>query len=500
MKQKLLIISVPILISIIGIIWFQIDWVSKTYTYEIKKMNSLADTALRRAITQINLEQQDSVKRFLRPKLTTLTDSVRILFSANGDSIVVFLNNHIRFKGGLYGIERQTYDVERIEVNWPIYEVFPSGMLKRLGILAKPKDIIITDKLDEIVRPYSRTRDSLYYKTDSIKINNYLQKHLSSFGINDPIQLYFFKGGNIQLENTLAMNSIIKEYKPQGMNRYTGERRWVGVFYRDSNNYILSKMLLGSISSIILILIMITSFIYLIRTILQQKRLAEMKDDFIDNLTHEFKTPIATIAVAIEGLQSFNALNDKEKTDRYLTVSKNELNRLNSMVSNVLNLASQEKNSIELNKAETDLTNMMNEVIAMEQFRSIKEVKFSLAIDKEVNQLNIDPIHFKNVLTNLIDNAVKYAKDDVEIVIEANKQIDNACITIKDNGIGIPSSGLKYVFDKFYRVSNGNIYNVKGIGLGLSYVKSIIKAHNGTITVKSEINVGTEFRILIPLN
>ncbi|RZK43172.1 MAG: HAMP domain-containing histidine kinase [Pedobacter sp.] len=499
MKKKLLIIGISIIISIIGIIWFQIDWISKTYSYEYKERNSLVDTALRRAIAEMNSGQQDSIARLIKSPLRILVDTSRLIFSDNGDSLLIQLDHTAGFKSGFYSSERQVYNVERVNVNWPKYGIFSKQMLNDLGYSISRGDKIITDKLDEIMYLYRRNSDSLYYKSDSTKINNYLRKHLLSLGIDNRTELYFFKGQSSQMGTTLAFNSIIKEYKPQGLNSYTGERRWVGVYLPGYDRYILSRMLFGSILSIVLILVMIASFIYLMWTILRQKKLAEMKDDFIDNLTHEFKTPISTIAVAIEGLQNFNALNDKEKTDRYLGISKNELNRLNTMVSNVLNLSSQKNKNIELNIAQIDLTEMIHEVIGLEHFRSSKDVKFSLAIDSEVKQLRVDPVHFKNVLTNLIDNAVKYANDTVEITVTASKKNNHASIQIKDNGIGIPSSALKYVFDKFYRVSNGNIYNVKGIGLGLSYVKSIIIAHKGTINVKSEMNVGTEFSILIPL-
>lgn len=495
MKKKLFIIAIPIVISIFGIIWLQIDWINKTYMYELKKMNSLADSALRHAINANNSLQLDSVMRFLKPKLSPLTDSVNMVFSDNDDSLIVKLNNQIRFKEGLYGLERQAYDVERVEIEWPIYDVFPNGMLKKLGLLTRENDKKITDKLDEILKPFIKTRDSIYYKSDSLKIKRKMQKYLSSYGIDEQVQLYFLKGDFSKLKT-----QSVREYRPLGINRYTGERRWVGFYFRTHNDYIIKKMLYGSILSIVLVFIMIVSFIYLVRTILKQKQLAEMKDDFINNLTHEFKTPIATISVAIEGMQNFNALKDPEKTNRYLAISKSELNRLNSMVSNVLNVASQEKNSIELDKIEVSLEEIVKEVIGMEYFRTTKAVNFNVTINKDANLIKVDPFHFKNVLTNLVDNAVKYANDVVEITISAIIQQNRLCLKIKDNGIGIPTSSQKYIFDKFYRVSNGNIYNVKGIGLGLSYVKSIILAHDGSITVKSEVGFGTEFTIFIPLS
>lgn len=510
MKKKLLAISIPIVISIIGIIYFQIDWISKTYEYESKKLNSIADSALVRAINEINDQQHDTVSNILGPKLSGLADVLEITCASNSDSLIIRLNNIINHKKGNYAFERVEYDAGRVGVEWPMYHVFPKRMQKELKNLTLSKEKIMTNKIDEIVAPFIKMQDSLYFRSDSIKISRLFLKNLSNRGITgmaDQIQLIFF--ADLQILNQPMLTgknrdevngTLIRKYKPQGLNAYVGKLRSVGIYFHGSKNYILSKMMFGSILSIILVLIMIIAFIYLIKTILKQKRLAEMKDDFINNLTHEFKTPIATIAVAIEGMQSFNALNDKEKTNRYLTVSKNELNRLNSMVSNVLNLASQEKNSVELNIIEVDLPRLLEEVVNMEHFRAAKEVEFVLSIDDDAKQIQVDPIHFKNVITNLIDNAVKYSYETVEIKISCSKQKNDICIVIKDNGIGISASELKYIYDKFYRVSNGNIYNVKGIGLGLSYVKSIIMFHKGTISVKSEINKGTEFCILIPLN
>ncbi|WP_316834162.1 HAMP domain-containing sensor histidine kinase [Pedobacter nutrimenti] len=499
MKRKLLFIAVPIVVSIIGIIYFQIDWINKTYAYESKKLYSIADESLIYAIRDLNRMQEDSVRNFLRPKISMLT-GLEVLFSKKRDSLIIKINDQVRDKAGSKPLARISYDVEKVAIDYPYYKAFRETVEKDVaGSKSIQKDV--TNKFEEIMAPFIQTRDSVYFKSDSIKIRQNILRHLSMRGIknvDDVMKMSFYKSENIPHINQSAIGTFEREYQPQGLNGYTNGKRWVMVCFSNRDNYILSKMITGSILSIVLILIMVTSFIYLIWIILKQKRLSEMKDDFINNLTHEFKTPISTIAVAIEGMQHFNALNDLQKTNRYLTIAKNELGRLSSMVSKVLNLASQERNSIELNICEIDLTNMVQEIIGMEHFRAAKEVQFIVVIDKDANQINVDPEHFKNVLTNLIDNAVKYAKEKVEITIAAAKQKNYIGIVIKDNGIGIPVAEQKYIFDRFYRVSSGNIYNVKGIGLGLSYVKSIVEFHNGTIAVKSEINAGTEFSIFIP--
>ncbi|MFD2144089.1 sensor histidine kinase [Mucilaginibacter antarcticus] len=251
--------------------------------------------------------------------------------------------------------------------------------------------------------------------------------------------------------------------------------------------------------SVALISLLILSFQFLIKIIKQQKQLADIKDDFIDNLTHEFKTPIATISAAIEGMQKFNALENKEKTERYLEISKSELNRLNDMVTKLLNISVYDKNNLTLTLHDVDVTAMIDEIVSMEKFRAVKPVQFNIDIAEGVKQVPADPLHFKNALINLVDNAVKYSKESVTISITAVKESGFACITVKDNGIGIPSTEVKNVFDKFYRVPTGDLHNVKGSGLGLSYVRSVIEAHGGTITVNSEINVQTAFIISIPL-
>lgn len=499
MKRRLLFVAIPIVISVIGIIYFQIDWINKTYAYEEKKMYSIADESLIYAIQDLNRGQKDSVNNFLLPKISMLADTVDILFSENGDSLKIKTNSKMKRKTGLpYSVACET-NVGKVAVK--VSANFPKKGEEAVDRFKSSNHIM--SRFMEILDPFLNTKDSIYFKSDSIKIRQYILHHLALRGIeniDDVMEMVFYKEETIPHENQSAIGTFVRAYQPQGINGYMNGKRWVSVYFSNRQNYILSKIITGSVLSIALILIMITSFMFLIKIILRQKYLADMKDDFINNLTHEFKTPIATIGVAIEGIQNFNALNDREKTNRYLTVSKNELSRLNSMVSNVLNLASRERNSIELNITKVSLTQMVQEVIGMEHFRAAKDIKFMVAIDDEANEINVDPIHFKNVLTNLVDNAVKYAEENVEITIIASKQRNNTRIVIKDNGIGIPASAIKYIFDKFYRVPTGNIYNIKGIGLGLSYVKSIIEFHNGNIAVKSEINVGTEFSIFIPSN
>ena len=235
-------------------------------------------------------------------------------------------------------------------------------------------------------------------------------------------------------------------------------------------------------------------------TIIEQKKLATLKDDFINNMTHELKTPIATITVAIEGLQSFNVLSDEAKTKRYLQTSREQLERLNQLVTKVLNVAASENNEIGMNIEEIDVDKMIGDVIASEKAKTVKTVNFNYINKDNVETIYADRLHLNNILLNLVDNAVKYAGDQVDVDITVYKVGHTLAGSVKDNGMGIPAEHLAHIFDKFYRVPTGNVHNVKGTGLGLSYVKYITEAHGGTITVKSQVNTGSEFIVTLPLS
>jgi signal transduction histidine kinase len=334
---------------------------------------------------------------------------------------------------------------------------------------------------------------------DSARIMKYFRERLEAHGIkniNEIARICFASTDTIS-----APKYYVERFIPFNQNvlhRYP-QKKWVGFNFPKRNMWAAEKVMYKVGISVALITLLIMSFQYLIRIIKQQKQLADIKDDFIDNLTHEFKTPIATISAAIEGLQRFNALDDKGKTNRYLEISKNELTRLNDMVTKLLNISVYDKNNLTLTLHDLDIVVMVDEIVSMEKFRAVKPVQFTVNIDDSVKQIQADPLHFKNALINLVDNAVKYSKDAVSISITGTGDKGFARFSIKDNGIGIPSTEIKNVFDKFYRVPTGDVHNVKGSGLGLSYVRSVIEAHGGAITVNSEINVQTEFIISIPL-
>jgi len=263
--------------------------------------------------------------------------------------------------------------------------------------------------------------------------------------------------------------------------------------------YILQKMIWTLLSSLVLLVLTTLCFVYMLRTILKQKKLSEVKNDFINNMTHELKTPIATVYAAVEAMQNFNALNDHRKTQNYLDISQQELQRLSDLVEKVLHIAAEEKEDIELFKEDTDLHEVIDNILSNHQLKAGKPIQLRYDNLLGDTTVQVDKTHIANAINNLIDNAIKYSGNDAQVHIQCMKEKDELVIRVKDNGIGIPRLYQENIFDKFFRVPTGNLHNVKGFGLGLSYVKKIVDMHGGTVKVISEPDKGTEFIIRIPV-
>ncbi len=248
-----------------------------------------------------------------------------------------------------------------------------------------------------------------------------------------------------------------------------------------------------------IIIVVLFFFGYAITVIAKQKRLSEVKTDFINNMTHELKTPISTISLSSEMILKSDFSNDPERLKRYAGIIFKENKRLENQVERVLNVAKLDKQKLILQKTNLDIHQLIIEAKETFEFNQLEhEGKITL----ELNAINpivfADQVHITNVVYNLLDNAIKYCKNTPEIIIRSTTEKKGINIEFEDNGLGIKKDDIRFIFDKFYRVPTGNLHNVKGFGLGLFYVKMIIEEHGGTIKVKSELGKGTTFYIWLP--
>lgn len=259
--------------------------------------------------------------------------------------------------------------------------------------------------------------------------------------------------------------------------------------------YLLKRISLPAFFSFFLIGITILSFVLLYRNILKQQRLADIKNEFISNITHELKTPIATVGVAIEALKTFNAMHDPQKTKEYLDISSNELQRLGLLVDKVLKLSMLEKKEITVNFETVDLSNVVEEVVTSMRLQ-IEKYGACVTVSRQGDLvIDADRLHLVSVVFNLLDNALKYSKGKADIRFRLNGGEKEVMLEIEDNGIGIAPEYKYRIFEKFFRVPQGNTHNAKGYGLGLSYVSHIVQKHGGKIRVESEPGTGTNFSI-----
>ncbi len=278
-----------------------------------------------------------------------------------------------------------------------------------------------------------------------------------------------------------------------------GNAGFVSIRFPDQATYLFGKIWVTLFSSVLFILILLGTFSYTIRTIFKQKKLSEIKNDFINNMTHEFKTPISTVALACEALQDKDIISTEELKKKYLGIIDVENKRLGQQVEKVLQVALVDRKDFKLKYEELDVHEIIDQAI---ENIAIQVNKRGGHVNKELNAVHhlakADRLHLTNIIYNLLDNANKYSGDSPKITIASQDKSDGIEISVQDEGIGMARDTLGKIFDKFYRIPTGNLHDVKGFGLGLAYVKNMIEAHGGTISASSELKKGSKFTVKLP--
>lgn len=341
---------------------------------------------------------------------------------------------------------------------------------------------------------------------DSTKIFNYLSYELERIGINTDFEFALIDGYTFK-----KIISTIKKLTPEvhqvayktpiHTSFFTDEHAILLVNFPNKKSYLLKSNSQLLKASFFFILLIAVAFGASLLIIFKQKKLSELKTDFINNMTHELKTPVATISLATEMLNKEKVRDDKDKVLNYNKIISVENKRLGSHIERVLQIAQLDKDELKLKKETVDINEIINDLIIKFQLR-LDDVKAEITTDLKADKTKFraDKTHIINMFSNLLDNAIKYSSDERKLKIEiSTKNVkDSIVFKITDNGIGMAKTDQKKIFTKFYRVPTGNIHNVKGFGLGLSYVKTIIEAHKGSIDVNSESNKYTTFIVTLP--
>jgi len=299
--------------------------------------------------------------------------------------------------------------------------------------------------------------------------------------------------------NNFSINNEQEAYKTCLSCIWKKEYIHLSVFFPDKRRNIYMEMFGWIFLSVIFLLVITTAFVFIIYSIFKQKKISEIKNDFINNMTHEFKTPLSTISLASEMLMNNKPQPSEKKIKKYSKIIYDENQRLQTQVELILQTAVIDRGQLKLKKEKLDLHDLIKSTVDGFSFEACEdEMEFNYLLKAKNHQIKVDAIHIRNVISNIIDNAIKYSYGSCRIEIMTSDKDQGLLMAIKDHGIGITRESQKKVFDKFFRVSTGNIHNVKGFGLGLYYVKTIVEAHDGKVSLESSLNNGSTFYVFLP--
>jgi two-component system phosphate regulon sensor histidine kinase PhoR len=358
-----------------------------------------------------------------------------------------------------------------------------------------------------------KINDTLHpYLLESLLKREFDQRNIKEnfeYGIYDCFTDSVVYGNFVSFDTAKLAETNAKANAPQV--KFDNDGHYFSVYFPNRETFTLNKeakqeaglfsseKLGGWLFGSVIILLVLLFFVYSISVVLKQKRLADVKNDFINNMTHELKTPIATISLASEVLSKKGIETDPQRIGQYAGIIKHENTRLQNMVERVLKLATLEKEKIELKPTEVDINELLSECIkSFETQISAEGGKINASYRANSAVIFGDRMHLMNVFSNLIDNAKKYSDKYPVIEIDTSNRDNGVVVKVTDNGIGIAPENLKMIFEKFYRVPTGNVHNVKGFGLGLFYVKYIVDEHLGKISVTSKMGEGTTFEVYLP--
>ncbi|MCW5900262.1 MAG: HAMP domain-containing histidine kinase [Flavobacteriales bacterium] len=336
-------------------------------------------------------------------------------------------------------------------------------------------------------------------------LESLLQKEFSRRNINDDFEYGIYDCftdsivyGNYVSQDTIGTDSV----QHSTLLKLDKDGHYFGVYFpnRHSTLWEAEPDRWTWIFPAVVTLIVFSFFAYSVWVILRQKKLSEMKNDFIGNMTHELKTPISTIALSAEVISDPGITQEPERLGEYARIIRSENERLRTQVERVLQLATLDKDKLELRQDRVDMHQVLREVA--ESFKlPLQERGAELRLDLGAKQASVrgDRVHLTNAIFNLVDNALKYGPDGAAIDVRTSQQGERLAIAVQDRGIGIRKEDLRHIFERFYRVHTGNVHNVKGFGLGLHYVKQIAEAHHGEVSARSEFGKGSVFTLVLPL-
>lgn len=501
-KKTIILLGTVMLISFLGLIGLQSYYLRLMAEMRSDQFNEDIKQALYDVVRQL---EEDETLQYLNKSLTTPSARTKITTQKSP-----FLSEEEAQMMRLKSITDSTKNYSTIRVQPKVFISMKHGsnsiqessrilqnklkerFLKNRALL---DDILIRLLSETYIKPISD-------RVDFLLLNELIDKELDNNGIN--IEHYFSVINNegkeiYQSDNFDYLATDVESYSQLLFpNDPAPQANYIKIYFPTKQKFIANSRLF--FSSVIFTLILLFTFILTMVIISRQKRLSEMRTDFMNNMTHELKTPVSTISLAAEMLHDESVVKSPNLLANLTQTIRDETKRLTQQIEKVLQMSIFEKESSALKLQEMDINELLLNIagtFAIKVENTGGDIQTEL--DAEESTIWVDEVHFTNIIFNLMDNAVKYSNGTLILRLKTWNEKNKLYISIEDNGIGIAKNNLKRIFEKFYRVPTGSIHNVKGFGLGLAYVKKVVTDHGGNITVESELNKGTRFIIAMPL-
>ena len=510
-------------VALVGIILVQAFWIKTTLDNKEEQFSLNINQTLKSVSEQIqNRELRDYLAVYQKlvdsigsPKESQLTAVFKYV-DRNENTNQTFIYSHGILEED-YNISAKLFepksndtssilDYKKIKTTTIIDEAFDREMINMSSIerLQRVERLSLMDraKYASVFMELAALKP-IHRRISTVELELLLQRELKDREITIPFQYRVFNGDfatKVGSDNYSNLEGL-KQYKsPLFVNENGDSDFELVIAFPERKLYLRSSLINLILLSLLFTLTIIVTFSSTIYHFLRQKKVSKIKSDFINNMTHEFKTPIATIKLALDAINNDKIKNDMTKREKYLKMIRDENERMNSQVENVLRISQLERKENILKKSYCDVHEIIKKAIShLNLLLDERNVDVSINFSATNSKLEISKENFFNVFVNILENAIKYSSEKPRIRIESSDLEGYLLIQINDNGIGMSSNVKDKIFDKFYRETKGNIHNVKGHGLGLSYVKKILDLHNGTIYVDSKVGIGSNFSISLPI-
>jgi signal transduction histidine kinase len=513
-KTKITTIIALISIAAFGLIAVQWKWISNAYQLKEQQFGQMVNNAISRVSHQ--LQTNETIKQIIRE-----VNSYKDTFQNNGNMqlsldpntvnpAMAYSENNIyhpdiNVKSRVWISTESTLFFDSVwftqEFHGEYYtqtENFKHNIQQKINSSIENKQEFV----DKIVERLSTPGKKIQERITSSELKRFIQNDLNDCGIllNCEFAVLDDKRNIVLQSDFFDKKTKAKLYAGRiSPDDFVSLPNYLVIYFPQEKIYLMNSLGSMGTSSILLTLVILFTFGYTLFFIFRQRQVSEIRNDFVNNMTHELKTPISTISLASQMLNDPSIPTANKNIEHLSKVILDESKRLSFQVEKVLQTSIFEKGKMNLKLRTIDIHELINNVVK-NFIIQVKNRNGSIIkkLDAEFSIVNVDEVHFANVMLNLLDNAIKYCKTEPNIVVTTLNKKGNIAILVEDNGIGISKENQKRIFEKFYRVPTGNVHNVKGFGLGLSYVKKIVEEHNGKISIESEPNIGTKFEILIP--